>query len=130
MFILLRLIINAVALLVTAWIVPGIYLGAAGPHPTQHDWVTLLIVALIFGLVNAVIRPLIFLLSLPLTLITLGLFTFVINAFMLLLTSWIAQGMGLGFRVDGFLPALLGALIISVVSFVLSRVLSKPRQEL
>jgi putative membrane protein len=130
MFILLRLIINAVALLVTAWIVPGIYLGAAGPHPTQHDWVTLLIVALIFGLVNAVIRPIIFLLSLPLTLITLGLFTFVINAFMLLLTSWIAQGMGLGFRVDGFLPALLGALIISVVSFVLSRVLSKPRQEL
>jgi putative membrane protein len=130
MFILLRLIINAVALLVTAWIVPGIYLGAAGPHPTQHDWVTLLIVALIFGLVNAVIRPIIFLLSLPLTIITLGLFTFVINAFMLLLTSWIAQGMGLGFRVDGFLPALLGALIISVVSFVLSRVLSKPRQEL
>jgi putative membrane protein len=130
MFILLRLIINAVALLVTAWIVPGIYLGAAGPHPTQHDWITLLIVALIFGLVNAVIRPIIFLLSLPLTIITLGLFTFVINAFMLLLTSWIAQGMGLGFRVDGFLPALLGALIISVVSFVLSRVLSKPRQEL
>ena len=130
MFILLRLVINAVALLVTAWIVPGIYLGAAGPHPTQHDWVTLLIVALIFGLVNAVIRPIIFLLSLPLTIITLGLFTFVINAFMLLLTSWIAQGMGLGFRVDGFLPALLGALIISVVSFVLSRVLSKPRQEL
>jgi putative membrane protein len=130
MFILLRLIINAVALLVTAWIVPGIYLGAAGPHPTQHDWITLLIVALIFGLVNAVIRPIIFLLSLPLTIITLGLFTFVINAFMLLLTSWIAQGMGLGFRVDGFLPALLGALIISVVSFFLSRVLSKPRQEL
>ena len=123
MFILLRLIINAVALLVTAWIVPGIYLGAAGPHPTQHDWVTLLIVALIFGLVNAVIRPIIFLLSLPLTIITLGLFTFVINAFMLLLTSWIAQGMGLGFRVDGFLPALL----ISVVSFVLSRALAKRR---
>ena len=130
MFILLRLIINAVALLVTAWIVPGIYLGAAGPHPTQHDWVTLLIVALIFGLVNVVIRPIIIILSLPLTIITLGLFTFVINAFMLLLTSWIAQGMGLGFRVDGFLPALLGALIISVVSFVLSRVLSKPRQKL
>ena len=125
MFLLLRLIINAVALLVTAWIVPGIYLGAAGPHPTQHDWVTLLIVALIFGLVNAVIRPIIFLLSLPLTIITLGLFTFVINAFMLLLTSWIAQGMGLGFRVDGFLPALLGALIISVVSFALIRALTK-----
>ena len=121
MFFLLRLIINAVALLVTAWIIPGIHLGAAGPHPTRNDWVTLLIVALIFGLVNAVIRPILILLSLPLEILTLGLFIFVINAFMLLLTSWIAQGMGLGFRVDRFLAALLGALIISVVSFVLSR---------
>jgi len=126
-FILLRLIINAVALLVTAWIVPRIHLGAAGPHPTKHDWTTLLIVALIFGVVNAIIRPIIILLSLPLEIITLGLFTFVINAFMLLLTSWIAQGMGLGFRVDGFLPALVGALIISVVSFALSRALTKSR---
>ena len=125
MVLLLRLIINAAALLITAWIVPGIHLGAAGPHPTKHDWTTLLIVALIFGLVNAVIRPILILLSLPLEIITLGLFTFVINAFMLLLTSWIAQGMGLGFRVDGFLTALVGALIISVVSFALSRALTK-----
>ena len=71
------------------------------------------------------IRPIIVLLSLPLEIITLGLFTFVINAFMLLLTSWIAQGMGVGFRVDGFLPALVGALIITIVSFVLSRVATK-----
>ena len=127
MSILLRLIVNAVALLSTAWIIPGIHLGAAGPHPTRDDWVTLLIVALIFGLVNVVIRPIIIILSLPLTILTLGLFTFVINAFMLLLTSWIAQGMDLGFRIDGFLPALLGALIVSVVSFVLSRAL-KPRR--
>jgi putative membrane protein len=125
MFFLLSLIINAVALLVTAWVIPGIHLGAAGPHPTTNDWVTLLIVALIFGLVNAVIRPILILLSLPLEIITLGLFIFVINAFMLLLTSWIAQGMGLGFRVDKFLAALLGALIISVVSFVLSRALTR-----
>jgi len=124
-FVLLRLIINAVALLVTAWIIPGIHLAAAGPHPTKHDWATLLIVALIFGVVNVVIRPIIVLLSLPLEIITLGLFTFVINAFMLLLTSWVAQGMGVGFRVDGFLPALVGALIITIVSFVLSRVLTK-----
>lgn len=129
MFVLLRLIINAVALLVTAWIVPGIHLGAAGPHPTKHDWVTLLIVALIFGVVNVVIRPIIILLSLPLEIITLGLFTFVINAFMLLLTSWIAQGMGVGFRIDGFLPALVGSLIITIVSFVLSRILTKTLQE-
>ena len=129
MFVLLRLIINAVALLVTAWVVPGINLGAAGPHPTQHDWVTLLVVALIFGLLNTVIRPIVFLLSLPLAIITLGLFIFVINAFMLLLTSWVAQGMGLGFRVDGFFPALFGSLLISVVSFVLSRALTRSRPE-
>jgi putative membrane protein len=124
-FILLRLIINAVALLVTAWIVPGIRLGAAGPHPTKHDWATLLIAALIFGVVNVVIRPIIVVLSRPLEISTLGLFTFVINAFILLLTSWIAQGMGVGLRVDGFLPALVGALIITIVSFVLSRVATK-----
>jgi putative membrane protein len=125
MFFLLSLIIHAVALLITAWVIPGIHLGAAGPHPTTNDWVTLLIVALIFGLVNAVIRPILIVLSLSLEIITLGLFIFVINAFMLLLTSWIAQGMGLGFRVDKFLPALLGALLISVVSFVLSRALTR-----
>ena len=119
------LIINAVALLITAWAIPGIHLGAAGPQPTPNDWVTLLIVAFIFGLVNAVIRPILILLSLPLEIITLGLFTFVINAFMLLVTSWIAQGMGLGFRVEKFLSALLGALIISIVSFVLSRALTR-----
>jgi putative membrane protein len=125
MFFLLRLIINAVALLITAWIIPGIHLGAAGPHPTTNDWGTLLIVALIFGLVNAVIRPLLILLSLPLEILTLGLFIFVINAFMLLLTSWIAQAIGLGFRVDKFFAALLGALIISVVSFILSRAVTR-----
>ena len=124
-FFLLRLIINAVALLITAWLIPGIHLRAAGPHPTTNDWVTLLIVALIFGVVNAVIRPILILLSLPLEIITLGLFIFVINAFMLLLTSWIAQGLGLGFRVDKFLPALLGALIISIISFILSRALTR-----
>ena len=125
MFFLLSLIINAVALLITAWVIPGIHLGAAGPHPTTNDWVTLLIVALIFGLVNAVIRPILIVLSLPLEIITLGLFIFVINAFMLLVTSWIAQGMGLGFRVDKFLAALLGALIVSIVSFILSRALTR-----
>jgi putative membrane protein len=122
---LLRLIINAVALLITAYVIPGIQLGAARPHPTTNDWITLLIVALIFGLVNAAIRPILILLSLPLEIITLGLFIFVINAFMLLLTSWIARALGLGFRVDRFLTALLGALIISIVSFVLNRALTR-----
>jgi putative membrane protein len=75
--------------------------------------------------VNVIIRPIVLLFTLPLTILTLGLFTFVVNALMLILTSWIAQGMGLGFRVDGFVPALLGSLIISVVSFVLNRVVRR-----
>jgi putative membrane protein len=127
MFVLLRLVINAVALLITAWIIPGIHLGAAGPHPHRDDWITLLIVALIFGLVNAVIRPILIVLSLPIEILTLGLFTLVINAFMLLLTSWIAQRLGVGFRVDGFVAALIGSVIISIVSFVLSRAVRNPR---
>jgi putative membrane protein len=62
---------------------------------------------------------------LPINILTLGLFTFVVNALMLILTSWIAQGMDLGFRVGGFLAAFLGALIVSVVSYVLNHILVK-----
>jgi putative membrane protein len=125
MFLLLRWLINAAALLVAAVLVPGIHLSAAARHATSDDWLTLAAVALIFGIINAVIRPIVILLTLPLEILTLGLFTFVVNALMLLLTSGIAQRLHLGFRVDGFLPALLGALIISVVSFVLNRFVAR-----
>jgi putative membrane protein len=125
MFLLIRLIINAVALLVAAWLVPGIYLSAASGAAKPDDWVTLGIVALIFGVVNVIIRPIVLLFTLPLTIVTLGLFTFVVNALMLILTSWIAEGMGLGFRVSGFWAAFLGALIVSVVSFVLNRLVRR-----
>ena len=118
---LVRWLINAVALLVAAFVVPGIHLSAARAHATPHDWVTLAVVALILGVINAVIRPLLILLTLPLEIITLGLFTFVINAFMLLLTSGIAHRLDLGFHVDGFKAAFLGSLLISIVSFLLSR---------
>jgi putative membrane protein len=121
MFLVVRWLINAAALFVAAMLVPGIRLSAAGGHATSADWITLAFVALIFGVVNAVIRPIVILLTLPIEILTLGLFTFVINAFMLLLTSGIAQRLQLGFHVDGFIPALLGALVISVVSFVLNR---------
>ncbi len=125
MYFLVRLVINAVALLVAAWFVPGIYLSAARGQTEPHDWLTVVVVALIFGVVNAIIRPFVLVLTLPFNILTLGLFTFVVNALMLRLTSWIAERMDLGFRVRGFWSALLGALIISVVSFALSRLLSK-----
>lgn len=116
-----RLVINAAALFVAAWFVPGISLAAEGRRPGAEAWGMLALVALIFGLVNAFIRPIVIVLTLPLNVLTLGLFTFVVNALMLLVTSGIATAFDLGFRVDGFLAAFLGALVVSVVSFVLSR---------
>jgi putative membrane protein len=80
----------------------------------------LLLVALVFGLVNAVVRPILTLLSCPLIVVTLGLFLLVINALMLSLTSWLSASLGLGFHVDGFLPALLGGLAIGIISTVLT----------
>jgi putative membrane protein len=77
-------------------------------------------VALVFGLVNALIRPLLSLLTCPLIILTLGLFTLVINAAMLLLTSALSGAVGLAFVVDGFWPAFWGALIVSIVSFVVT----------
>lgn len=109
---LIRWIINAVALWVAVRLVPGIH--------APEDVPTLLGVALIFGLVNALIRPVFKLLTCPLIVASLGLFTFVINALMLWLTAWLAGHLGLGFTVTGFIPALLGAIVVSIVSVVLS----------
>jgi putative membrane protein len=112
-----RLLAGAVALGVAAWLIDGISLG---PGTTNERIVTLLFVALIFGLVNAIVRPIAQLISLPLLILTLGLFTFVVNALMLLLTAWIGSQFDLTFEVDGFWSALLGALVISVVTFLIN----------
>jgi putative membrane protein len=109
---LLRWLFNAVALYAAAWLLTGI-------HYTGSFW-GLLGVALVFGAVNALIRPIALLLSLPAQILTLGLFTIVVNALMLWLTSAFASQFGIQFRIDGFVPALLGALVVSVVSAVLS----------
>lgn len=112
MYFLLRLLINAAALWVAIQLVDGI------EH--RGSWWSLLFVALVFGLLNASIRPLLKLLSLPIIILTLGLFIFVINALMLMLTGWLSGLLDLGFYVAGFWDAFLGGLIISVVSFLLS----------
>ena len=109
---LLRWLISAVALYIAARVVPGIHLGDSA--------VVVLGVALVFGLVNALIRPLLSLLTCPLIILTLGLFTLVINAAMLLLTSALSRAVGLTFVVEGFWPAFWGALIVSIVSFVVT----------
>ena len=112
MYFLLRLLINASALWVAIQLVGGI------DH--RGTWWSLLLVALVFGVLNAGVRPLLKLLSIPLIIVTLGLFIFVINALMLLLTSWVSGLLDLGFYVDGFWSAFLGGLVVSVVSLVLS----------
>jgi len=84
------------------------------------DWLTLFVVALVFGVINVSVRPILMLLTLPFLIVTLGLFTFVLNALMLWLTSAVSDGLGLGFHVDGFGAAFFGALVVTVVSFVLS----------
>jgi putative membrane protein len=112
MHIVWRLAVNAVALWVATRLVPGI--SFAG------DWWLLVGVALVFGVVNVIVRPILIVLTLPFLLITLGLFLLVLNAVMLLLTSAASDALGLGFHVDGFGAAFLGALVVSVVSFALS----------
>jgi putative membrane protein len=109
---LLRLLVNAAALWVAIQLVPGVTFTGRTLH--------LFGVALVFGLLNAIVRPVLLLLSLPLMLITLGLFTFVVNGILLWLTSAASGALGLGFNVRGVFAALLGALIVSIVSVVLT----------
>lgn len=117
--IVIRTLVNALALWIAAWIVPGIEFGQ------NKEWTsvvgTVVVVALVFGLINALVKPIVHLFSLPLIWLTLGLFTVVVNALMLMLTSWIADSAGLAFHVDGFFwSAVLGAIVISVVSMILN----------
>jgi putative membrane protein len=117
---LVRILAGAVALAAAAGLIEGI---SIGPGTTSERLLTLLAVAVIFGLVNAFVRPIVRLISIPLFIITLGLFTFVVNALMLLLTVWIGDQFDLAFEVDGFWSALLGALVISVVTFLINLLL-------
>ena len=110
----IRLIIVAIALIVTVNVVPGIDVSGNG-------LIAVLAMALILGFINAVLRPILALLSCGFILLTLGLFMLVINAFTLWLSSQIAVNwFGLGFHVNGFWPAFWGALVVSIVSFILS----------
>ncbi|MCL8024047.1 phage holin family protein [Nocardioides bruguierae] len=118
------LVSYAVALAVAAWLLGGIWF-----IPRNGDWtekiVPLLLTALILGALSAVVKPVLQFFSLPFIILTLGLFLLVINAAMLLLTSWLAQQLGVGFRVDGFWSAVWGAIIVTVVTWVVDGVLGE-----
>ena len=117
MGIIVRILVNAVALWIATLVVDGVDVDAS---TTGGEVLTIVVVATVFGLINLFIKPIVKLLSLPLYIITLGLFTLVVNALMLLLTSWIAGLLGVPFDVDGFWAAVLGGLVISVVSWLLN----------
>lgn len=112
----LRWAINAVALYVAVALVDGIRMEAVG----VGQWVAFILLGLVFGLLNALLRPLLMLLTCPLIILTLGLGTLLVNTLMFYLTGRIGAYFGWGFSVDGFWAAFLGALVVSVVSIVLS----------
>jgi putative membrane protein len=107
---LIRVIVNAVALVIVAYFLPGV--SVTGP-------VGALIAAFVLGIVNAILRPILIILTLPIQIVTLGLFTFIING---LLFYWVGHW-GIGLIVDGFWPAFWGAIVLGIVSFLLSSLL-------
>jgi putative membrane protein len=121
MLIVWRVLINAAALWAATRVVPGISF--------DGDWRLLFAVALVFGALNVSVRPVLMLLTLPFLIITLGFFTFVLNALMLWLTGAISDALGLGFHVAGFGAAFVGALVVSVVSFLLSMFVASGARE-
>lgn len=116
---LVRWLITSIAVAAAVLVVPGIEIGS-------NALVAVIVMAAVLGLVNAVVKPILQLLSCGLIIATLGLFLLVINAGTLLLASNIAQGLGVDFLVDGFWPAFWGAIIISIVSFLLSIFIREP----
>ena len=112
----LRLLINAVGFYLAVYLLGGTYYN----FPNSTNWVSYLWLAVIFGLVNAIIRPVLMVVSCPIIILTLGLGTLLINTVMFWLAGLIGTQFGVGFTVNGFLGAFLGALVVSIVSFVLS----------
>ncbi|MDO8746876.1 MAG: phage holin family protein [Thermodesulfovibrionales bacterium] len=108
----IKWLINTIAIMLAIKFIPGITFSG--------EWWGILLTGVVFGLVNTFIRPLIKFFTLPLLIFSLGLFTFVINAAMLGVTSWVSERMNLGFHVESFKPAFIGAFLISIVSLTLS----------
>jgi putative membrane protein len=113
------LLATAAGVAVATWLIDGIYFTgpSSGRAELQHKLVPLLVVALVLGLVSSVVKPVVTFFSIPFIILTIGLFLLVINALMLMLTAWIAGGLGTDFHVDGFWNALAGSIIITIVNW-------------
>jgi putative membrane protein len=121
--IVIRIVLNAVAVWIATLIVPGVDVTT---DSTGKKILTLVVVGAILGVINATLKPIVQLLSLPLTVLTLGLFALVVNGLLFWLVSAISSGLGAPFHVDGFWAGFWGALVVSVVSFLLSIVVKDP----
>lgn len=117
---LLRWLTTALAIAGAVWLLPGLHF--------DGGWTKLALVALVFGALNALLKPLLVLLTCPLVLATLGLFLLVLNGVLLLLTARLSGAFGLGFRVDGFWWAVLGGIVIGAASTLISLLLPDPRR--
>lgn len=118
---LIKVGINAVALWVAAIVVQGVRLGEGATSKLSTRLLTIVLVAVVFGIVNAVVKPIATFFSFPAIVLTLGLFTFVVNAFMLQITEWVCRGLGLDFSIDHFFwNAVMAALVITLVSMLLN----------
>jgi putative membrane protein len=117
----LKVGINAVAIWVASYVVSGVHAGGKG---TGNTILTLLVVGALFGFVNALIKPVVVILTLPINIVTLGLFTFVINAMMLEIVAWLSDKLGIAFAIDSFFWSAIGAaVVVSMISLILSMVL-------
>jgi putative membrane protein len=132
MRIILRVLTTALGLGAAAWLLDGIAFpgGPSDGWPgVRHDLVPLVLVAAILGLVTAIVKPVLKLLSIPLIILTLGLFLLVINAAMLMLTGALADALDIRFRVDGFWTAVGGSIIITVVTWIVDRLVGDPEKD-
>jgi putative membrane protein len=121
------LLSTAAAVAVAAWLVDGIYFTgpSSGWSEVEHKLVPLLLVSVILGLVSSFVKPVVTFFSIPFILLTIGLFLLVINALMLMLTAWIAGVLDIGFHVDGFWAAVLGSIVITIVTWVIDATVLK-----
>jgi putative membrane protein len=123
------LVTTALALAVATLLVDGIYFEGPvhGQEEIEHKLVSLLLVALILGVVTSLVKPILTILSIPFIIVTLGLFLLVINAGMLALTGWLAGKLDIGFHVTGFWPAVAGAIVITVVTWIVDGLIGDSR---
>jgi putative membrane protein len=119
----IKVVVNAIAIWVAAAVVPGIEV-AKGNASLSRTILTLLVVGAIFGIVNALVKPVVAFFSFPFYILTLGLFAFVVNAFMLEIVSWISDKLNISFHIDHFFWSAIGAaVVVTIVSMVLNLVL-------